>query len=100
MSCINLAFAIGAMIGAFASGFSVDWLGRIRTIVFCEILMLATVAGYLVPNEHCLILTRFASGMASGILVHTDMVVNVELIPKSISPASGLWFQAGITFGI
>jgi SP family sugar:H+ symporter-like MFS transporter len=100
MSCINLAFAIGGMIGAFASGFSVDWLGRIRTIVFCEILMLATVAGYLVPNEHCLILTRFASGMASGILVHTDMVVNVELIPKSISPASGLWFQAGITFGI
>jgi MFS family permease len=100
MSWISLAFAIGAMIGAFGSGFSVDLIGRIRTIIFCEILMLVTFAGYLVKNEDCLLLTRFASGMASGILVHTDMVVNVELIPKNISPASGLWFQAGITLGI
>jgi predicted MFS family arabinose efflux permease len=100
VSCINLAFAIGGMIGAFGSGFAVDWVGRIRTIIFCEILMLVTFAGYLVKGETCLLLTRVASGMASGILVHTDMVVNVELIPKSISPASGLWFQGGITFGI
>ena len=96
---MNLVFAIGAGIGALVSGFLVNIVGRIRTVIIIEIIAIITLLGMLKKDIYMFMIVRFFSGFVSGVLVHTDMVINSELVPKSISPGSGVLFQGFITFG-
>lgn len=96
----NVLFCLGAAIGALVSGFAVNAIGRIKTLILAEVIAIISLLGFIYWNLYIYMIVRFCCGFVSGVLVHTDMVINMEIVPKSISPGSAVAFQGFITIGI
>ena len=69
-----------------------DRIGRIKTIVANECVILGIFCFYQIPNITVLYINFGLTGLTAGVLLHTCIVINLELVPKSISPMSGIFF--------
>jgi MFS family permease len=74
------------------SGFIMDRIGRIKTIVANECVILGIFCMFQIPNITVLCINFGLTGLTAGVLLHTSIVINLELVPKSISPMSGIFF--------
>lgn len=85
-------FSIGCGIGVLVSGFIMDRIGRIKTIVANECVILGIFCMFQITNITVLCINFGLTGLTAGVLLHTSIVINLELVPKSISPMSGIFF--------
>jgi MFS family permease len=111
--CINfqrhqLIFAIGTGCGCIFSGFSVNLVGRRGTIIIGDIIMIIVFLNYALillfdslENDrlYCVGISRVMNGFAVGVLYHTSILMNIELIPRSVSPQSAIFITFAFSAG-
>eukprot|EP01132_Coremiostelium_polycephalum_P004243 gene4243-5312_t len=92
---------VGAMIGSFLSGFSVDFIGRKKTLIFNNFLyMLGPLLSAVAQNYATIFVGRIISGIAVGIASAVVPLYITEISPPPKRGALGLLRQSSITLGI
>lgn len=89
---ISIVFACGNAMGLLISGLMINKIGRVKTIIYNEIFILMIFAGYQIQDIYAVCFVHFCTGMASGALLITCLVINIELLPKQVNPISGIFF--------
>lgn len=94
---INLYFTLGAAISVFISGPLADFFGRIRLILFCEVIAVLTCALYWIESVPVLLGVRFLSGIITGINAGIVPVTLTEMFPSSLTGFGGLFFYFALS---
>lgn len=97
---IFMLTAFGAMLMVSISGYMIERIGRIKSLLLCEILTVIAILLQNVQNLSLLYLTRFFSGLVFGMGVPFGQVVIKELLPADFWNRGGLITYVCITFGI
>ena len=82
---VNVFFTIGAMIGALTAGILSNHLGRVRMLIYTEIFTILLYAVMLIDDPYVFLLTRFLSGISSGIGNVLPGIINKEMLPTQIA---------------
>ena len=97
-------FVVGGMIGALASKYVLDYLGRKKGILFHYLFavaggVLVIIAPY-VNSPECVIASRFLFGLQGGLMCGLIPVYLNEISPAGLRGATGVLSQLFITLGI
>lgn len=91
----------GMAFGPQLSGYFVDRIGRRGTIIANEFLIFCTFLGYfLMTNWYGFLATRFLTGQCSMVMQHTNVVLNKEIMPKTLTVVTSCWFYILSIIGI
>ena len=83
-------------------------MGRRGTIIIGDIIMIIVFLNYALillfdslENDrlHCVGISRVMNGFAVGVLYHTSILMNIELIPRSVSPQSAIFITFAFSAG-
>lgn len=88
----NIIFSLGCAFGLISSGILINIIGRVKTIIYNEIFIMLIFAGYQIRSGVTVFLVHACAGIASGVMLHTCIIVNIELVPKAVNPISGIFF--------
>jgi MFS family permease len=95
-------FCIGAAIGSIFSGIFVNLVGRRKTMIIGELIILLNFVSYALCYYWVIVIlyiTRFMSGFAAGILFHTSIMMNIELAPRLVSGVSSVFITVAASAG-
>lgn len=97
---IFMLTAFGCMLMVTVSGYLIERIGRIKSLLFCEILTIIAILLLTVKNLAILYLARFLTGLVFSMGVPFGQVVLKELLPADFWNRGGLITYVCITFGI
>ncbi len=96
----NLIYSAGAAIGVLLIGPLVKYIGRIRTILLCEVLLLLSILSYSEGTEFLIYAARVLSGFISALNQVIGSVAIVELLPQKIAGGGNVFIYFCICIGI
>lgn len=97
---LNLFFPIGAGIGCIIAGILASKVGRVRTVIGCEVYILIIYGLMLIDNIWMLNVTRFLSGIAAGVTSTLGPISTTECLPKKWTGPFGVMMYIWLTLFI
>lgn len=96
---INFFFAAGAFLSVILVGYTVNIFGRIKVIIFGEILSFISYFLYTQQNLKILQFTRIISGMVAGINTAAAHICMKELLPAKFNVLGGMIIYVTVVLG-
>jgi MFS family permease len=94
---LNLFFSIGAGLGCIIGGILASKVGRVRTVIACEVFILMVYGLMLIDNIWMLNVSRFMSGIGAGITSTVGPISTTECLPKKWQGPFGVMMYMWLT---
>jgi MFS family permease len=94
---LNLFYPIGACFGCIIAGILASKVGRVRTVIGCEVFILLVYGLMLIDNIWMLQVSRFMSGIGAGITSTVGPISTTECLPKKWQGPFGVMMYIWLT---
>lgn len=97
---VNFLFGAGAFVGVFSAGELAKYLGRRPILYAGEIIALLNIVPSVIKGTSSLMMSRFLSGLVSGIHLSIYSIILSELLPNKLAGIGGSLGNFFLTIGM